>query len=475
MPQPDFLPQRISGRSLARAAQAVAVMDSGIRFMTVQTYRSSNPAMAAVRAPMVVGFWVMMLLAATILIWGALVPIDSAAVAKGTVVLLSNKKTVQHLEGGIIQAILVKEGDTVTAGQPLIRLSNANADANNNLLLEQLYAARATQSRLVAERDNQQAVAFDADMVQSAKTNDDIAKAVAAQAHLFESEEGGQKAKLAVLDQRIAQSEEEISGLKSQLTSTDGQMKLYAEETNTVQVLLKKGYDTKPHLLDLQRHLDELQGNKGRYEADIAKAQQNIIETHMQTINQQKEFETKVAQDLRDAQAQIADLGNKLRSAKDVVDRTLITAPVGGIVTGLKYHTTGGVIAPGTPIMDIVPQDDLLVIEAKVKPSDISVVRNGLDARVIFTSYKTRSTPKIPGKVTQVSADTFSDDRSMQASPYYTVRIEVDKHFLQSLKKPIELYPGMPAEVMIRTGSRSFLSYLFRPIADSMHSAFREE
>jgi HlyD family secretion protein len=461
-------------KSSPRVIRAFEVMDGSIRFMTRRTHPSTNPAMAAVRAPLVAGLWVMLILAGTILVWGALAPIDSATVAKGTIVLLSNKKVVQHLEGGIIEEILVKEGDAVTANQPVMRLSNATATANLNILQGQFYAAQAAEARLLAERNGSGSIDFDEHMIEFAKTDEEVAKVMVAQTHLFLSEMEAQQAKLSVLDQRIAQSQEEIVGLRSQIDGLSEQMKLYSEEISTVEALLKQGHDTRPHLLELQRRQSELQGNRGQFEANILKSEQNIIETRMQIINQQKEFETKVSQDLKDAQAQIADLKDKLNSANDVVDRTVITAPTGGIVNGLKYHTSGGVIAPGTPIMDIIPQNDLLVIEAHVKPNDISAVHTGLNARIVFTSYKMRTTPKVPGKVTQVSADTFSDDKSLQAAPYYAVHIEIDKKFLQNIETPIELYPGLPADVLILTGSQSFLSYLFSPIIDSMHSAFRE-
>jgi HlyD family type I secretion membrane fusion protein len=462
-------------RTGINSGHMVAVLDKGAKFMTQGQISLENSAIAAVRMPLVVGFWVMLALALVILIWGVLVPIESAAVAKGSVMLLSNKKTVQHLEGGIIKDILVKEGDMVSAGDPLIMLNDTAATANLNVLQGQLYVARASELRLIALRDQLPEIEFDDDMVEKSKSDDNLVKVMTAQVQLFDSEKSGQEAKMAVLNQRIAQSEKEIEGLKSQIEGASKQIESYGEETDTVQTLLKKGYDTKPHLFDLQRRQSELIGNRGQYDASIAKIEQNIIETKMQVINQQKEFETKNSENLRDIQAQIADLQDKLMAARDVADRSLITAPVSGIVTGLKYHTAGGVIAPGTPIMDIVPQDDLLVVEMHVKPNDISSVHAGQDARVIFTSYKMRTTPKIPGKITQVSADIFTDEHGAQPNSYYLARVEVDKKFLQHMEKHIELYPGMPADVLIRTGSRPFISYLFKPITDSMHSAFREE
>jgi HlyD family secretion protein/epimerase transport system membrane fusion protein len=454
---------------------SIAVMDKCIGFMIRSSYRSPNSVVRQTRVPVVAGLWVLLALTLVMVIWGMLVPIESAAVARGNVVLLSSKKVIQHLEGGIIKEIFVKEGDHVKAGQELMRLSDTAATAARDIVLQQINAARAANSRLIAERDKLPEVVFDKDIIELGKTNPEVAKIITTQTNLFASEIEMQKAKLAILDQRIAQSHEEIGGLESQIDGTSGQLNLYDEEMDMVQKMYDKGYDTKPHLLEVHRHHDELRGNRGQYEAQVAKVEQNIAETKISIIDQQNEFQTKVGQELKDVQAQITDLETKLRAAKDVVDRTKITAPVGGIVMGLKYHTSGGVVSPGTPIMDIVPQDDQLIIEVHVKPTDIANVHAGLDARVIFSAYKMRNTPKVPGKVTQVSADVFTEERSMNPSSYYVARVEVDKNFLAHMQKHIELYPGMPADVMIKTGSRSFIGYLFKPITDSMHSAFREE
>lgn len=461
--------------AMVTVQRGLNVMDTGIRFMASPHYDPANPAISVVRKPLVAGLWMLLALTLVILVWGMLAPLDSAAVARGTVMLLSNKKSVQHLEGGIIQDLLVQEGDRVNAGEPLVILNDTAASASRDLLQGQLFVARATQSRLVAERDGLEDITFDTDLVEGAKNSEALAKIIANQKRLFTTGREAQAAKLAILQQRIAQSEESMNGLQAQKQGTAEQNALLDQEIATVKELLDSGYATKTRLFELERHKSELQGSHGQYEGEIGKLQQTIAETKMEIVNQQKEFEAKNSEGLRDAQAQIADLTDKLRAAKDVAERTIITAPVSGIVTGLKFHTVGGVVAPGATLMDIVPQDDRLIIEARVRPTDISTVHAGLDARVIFTAYKMRSTPKVPGKVTLVSADTFTEPNTNPPISYYTARVEVDKTFLKSMEKKIELVPGMPAEVMINTGSRSFLAYLFQPITDSMHRAFREQ
>lgn len=450
-------------------------MDIGTKFLMDKNYECKNPAISAVRTPLVVGCWVMLIFTSITIIWGAYAPIDSAAVAKGTVTLLSNKKTIQHLEGGIIEEIFVKDGDIVKKGQPLIRLDNVAAIANRDMVQGQLYLARATESRLIAESDNLGEVNFSSDMLEKSKSDEALAKILASQTSLFNSHISAQESKIAALNERINQFKEQIKGQMVQKDSTQSQLNLLRRNLASVETLVKKGYDTRTHLLSVQRTEKELEGNLGLYDSEIAKINQSITETEITITNQKHNFEITIADGLRDVQAQISDLTDKLRAAQDVVSRALIAAPSSGTVNGLKYHTIGGVIEHGVPIMDIVPQDDQLIIEARVKPTDIDVVHSGLDTLVVFTAYKSRTTPKVLGKVIQVSADRLSDMQSSPPDLYYLARVEVDKKFLSKMAKHIELYPGMPADVLIRTGSRSFLNYLFSPITDSTHRAFREE
>lgn len=458
-----------------KVARMMESVDTGVHFMIDREYKLDNPALAATRGPLVAGLWVMLAIVLLAFIWGALAPIDSAAVARGNVVLLSNKKTIQHLEGGLIEEILVKEGDLVKPDQPLVRLRDTAAVAQRETLQGQLWVARATEARLIAERDGLEEIQFDAEMLKQSEDNTELAKAIAAQKRLFESQRDAQAAKLGALRQRIAQANEQVSGIKAQIESIDGQLALIVDEVGSVQNLYEKGYATKPRLLSLKRRQEELGGNRGQYESEVAKVGQKITETEMEIINLENEYAAKNSSDLRDTQVKIVDLEERLSAAQDIALRTLITAPTGGIVTGLKYHTIGGVVQPGTPIMDLIPQDDQLVIEARVQPGDIDVVHAGMDAKVVLTAYKARSTPRLPGKVTQVSADKFTDERGLHAESYYIARVEVDKSYLEKSEAKLELYPGMPADVLIRTGSRSFLSYLFKPITDSVHRAFREE
>jgi HlyD family secretion protein len=428
-----------------------------------------NEVMQFARPSIVFGIWTLIIVFGFFGLWSAIAPLDSAAVAKGTIVVSSSKKTIQHLEGGIIREILVKEGDSVKAGQPLIRLSETAAKSRYETLISQYYASLALENRLIAERDNHSAVTFSQELLDS--KNPEAANAVTSQEGLFITRKDQVNGKIAVLNQRKAQFVDQIKGLEAQQLAAQGQLKLVKDEINIVDTLLKSGNANRPRLLALQRRQAELQGIRGQYLSEIAKARQSITEAEMEIINTRNDRLNDIMKELRETQVLVADLREKVKAATDVADRLIITAPTDGVVNGLIYHTIGGVIAPGTPIMDIIPQNDKLVIDAQVLPQNIDEVHTGLTARIRLTGFRSRTTPIVEGKVVTVSADKFTDKANPNLS-YYIARVEIDK-IPHGLKE--KLYPGMPADVLIVTGTRTFLHYLLGPISDTLNNAFREQ
>lgn len=431
-------------------------------------------ASSAVKAPIYFGMVVCAIFFGIFGFWAATAPLDSAAIAPGTVVLASNKKTVQHLEGGIIDKILVKEGDVVTKGQALIKLSSTTADARKVLLTNQITSAEAREIRLKAERTNAKEITFPDSMTKS-DGNLELAEIVDGERRLFYSHQKMITGQTGILNQRIAQRHEEINGLKELVLSMEQRLKFIIEERNNVAKLVKKQQATKPRLLALQRKHAELKGIKGQYTANIAQAEQAITESEQEKLNLSINMLNKVEEQLRETQNQLSDLYERRRAAADILDRTVITAPQSGIIANMQYHTadSSGVIPPGSPILDIVPQDDALVIEARVTPMDIDVVRKGLQSRVRLTAFKSRSVPTLNGTVIHVSADKLIDQNT--GIPYYKAKIEIDEQMLASLAEHVELYPGMPADVLIVTGERTFFEYLLSPISDSINKAFKEQ
>ncbi len=423
-----------------------------------------------------VGMFALLLFFGVFGLWSAIAPLNSAAVAGGHVILDSNRKTIQHLEGGIIKEILVKEGDKVKKGEALVRLDETAAQARLDLLSGQSIAARATEARLLAERDNREDIVFPDDLLRLEQTHHAVVEEnLDSQRRLFDSRRKNVEGQIAILHQKIEQFKKEIEGLKSQKNSADEQIGFLQEEIGAVRKLLASGNASKPRLLALERNKAAIDGERGDYVARISRSQQSIAEAEISMINLRNDFLNDVVGELRETQVQIADLEERIRASADTVVRINILAPISGVITGLKVHTLGGVIAPGEPIMDIVPQDDKLIVEAKVQPRDIDVVRAGLIARVRLSAYKSRKVPPVEGTVQQISADRFQDERTGEA--YYLARIEISYDELDKLKKleEVELYPGMPADVLIVTGSRTFLSYMFTPLTDSLSHAFREQ
>lgn len=441
----------------------------------VSGYKGDNPAIAAVYLPYRKSLYMIVAVSLVIIVFGLFVPVESAAIAKANVVVLSSRKTVQHLEGGIVDRILVKEGDVVKIGQPLVEISDVAPKANRSIFYKDLHATQITEARLTALRDNKETLEFGEELTKAIEADEAIKQMADEQTALSKTQRENYLGKLEALSLRIKAANEEISGLQAQVKSAGGQLVFIEDEISTMKSLISDGLSTKPRLLELSRNREKLRGDKGQYTAAIAKIRQNISELEVEILNLKNDFATRNSDELRDTQSKISGLSEKLRAATDVVERTTVTSPSEGVVTGLEFHTEGGVVAPGAPIMDIVPQSDELVVDARINPNDIDVVVTGLEAHIVFSAYKTRSMPRFTGKVSRVSADSFTEQQGLQQASYYLAQIKVDREQLASLANQIKLYPGMPVDVYIHTGSRSFLGYMFAPITDSLHRAFREE
>lgn len=459
---------------LAAGSNALVTLDKSIHFISSsKDSKTDNEVLNTARGPLVFGVWVVIILVGFFGLWAVLAPLDSAAVAHGTVVVDTNRKTIQHLEGGIIEEILVKDGQKVQAGQALMRLDDTTAKARLDLIQGQLFSARAAEARLVAERDESDAVVLSDEIRKEAK-RPELAKILDSQLRLFDARRVATKGQIDVLNQQISQLDDEITGLAAQVDSSTNQLAFIEEEIAVVKKLLEKGNANKPRLLALQRQGALLAGNKGEYQARIAQARQEIGRAKLEISNIRSKFLNDVVTELKETQVNIADLEERKRAAKDVLDRTVISASEEGVVTDLQFHTIGGVISAGAKIMDIVPQDEKLTVEARISLQDIDVVHAGLRARVRLTAYKRRETPILEGVVEQVSADKLFDNITRES--YYKARVVMDEDMMRHLtNKNIQLYPGMPVDVLIVTGTRTFMAYLISPITDTFVKAFREQ
>lgn len=403
--------------------------------------------------------------------WSATAPLTSAAVAPGQIIVQGNRKRVEHLEGGIVKEILHRDGDFVEAGEPVVRLDDTRARATYDLLQGQYRAALALEARLVAERDGADRIDFPPDLMEVARQDPKVAQIVVAQNNIFEARRSTLEGQIKILQQRIAQAREEIAGLEAQEKSEARQLALIDEELVDVEQLVEKGLQRKPHLLALKRTKAAIEGSRGEHLAEIARARQKIGEATLAILDLKNQKLNAVVDGLREAQERIADLTERVRAAEDILVRTTIRAPQSGVIVGSKVHTVGGVIEPGLPLMEIVPQNDKLIVETKVRPEDIDSVHTGLPAHVRLSGLNRRTTPSIDGEVVYVSADRLSDPET--GIGYFRADVEVEAASVEALG--ITLTPGMPAQVLIVTGERTAFDYLISPLADRFASAFKEE
>ncbi len=431
---------------------------------------SDEPAVpVGVRAPVLLGFATIFLFFGGFMGWAAVAPLDSASIAPGVVKVESDRKTVQHLEGGIVREINAREGDRVRAGEVLIRLDDTQPRASLDLLHVRMMAAIALDARLVAERDGRNIVTRPI-RLRNGPDDATAREIIDAQIRIFDARRETMSDQIAILGQRIAQFAEEINGLNGQIGAEERQIALLDQEIKSMAELVAKGVAPRPPYLELQRRLAELEGMRSQNLARIAQVGQSIGETRLQIAGLRTARTDEVVQQLRDTQAEQFDLAERIRSAQDILRRTEIRAPIDGKIVALKVHTPGGVIGPGEPLLDLVPSDDRLVIDARVDPRDIDVVHAGLRALVRLTAFNQRNLPPLEGIVTSVSADRLTDERTGQA--YYLVRVEPDEILVQAQGA---IQPGMQAEVMIVTGARTALESFLNPISRSLNRAFRED
>ncbi|WP_407180637.1 HlyD family type I secretion periplasmic adaptor subunit [Bradyrhizobium sp. STM 3562] len=418
-----------------------------------------------------VGFRILLLAALLGGSWFALMPLAAAVVVPGNLVVQSNVKAIQHPTGGVVAAINVHDGSRVQAGDLLMRLDATQAQAGLQMVSKQLDEVRAKIARLVAERDGLTEMEVPAELARRS-TDETVKSLLASESSLFKARSSARRSQKDLLQSRVAQLTEEISGLQSQLDSKGRQLELIAGELTGVQELYDKHLVPLARLTALQRESARIDGERGQLVSGIAETESKIGEAKLQIVRMDQDFRTDVVKELGEAQGKEAELVERSIAARDLLDRIEIRAPVAGVVHQLAAHTIGGVIRGGDTIMEIVPDTEDLLVEARLQPKDIDQVRTGGPAYVRFSAFNQRITPQLTGTVSYVSADTSRDQQTN--SPYFTVRVVLSDQERRRLAGQ-QLVPGMPAEVFMQTGSRTMMSYLFKPIADQMRRAFVEQ
>jgi HlyD family type I secretion membrane fusion protein len=429
------------------------------------------PELPPVGRPVLMGIMLTLFGFGGLSVWATLAPLASAAVAPGIVTADTNRKTVQHLDGGVIAEISARDGDRVEARQVLMRLDDLETRSVVTLLEGQRRAYAAQEARLLAERDGRDTLVFPDDLA-ALRSSADMAEILSGQERIFQSRRVSLEGRADVTRQRIAQYQAQIKAFEAQFDAGRRQLDLIREELKDVEELTAKGLERKPRLLALKRQAAGLDGEQGEFQNNMAQAREAIAEAEMEILRIRADRQSEIAAELREVQTQLAQVMEKLAAAQIRQGRRDVLAPEAGTVLNLRYFAPGAVVPPGGPILDLVPRDDSLVVEARVKPSDIDVVHVGLPAKIVFSAFKSRTTPQIDGKVTRVTADALKDERTGEF--YYVARVAADPAQLEKLSD-VHLQAGMPAETLIITGERTVLQYLIQPIRDTFRSALREQ
>ena len=403
--------------------------------------------------------------------WAALAPISSAAVAHGYVVVESSRKTIQHLEGGIVEDIKVKEGDLVQAGDLLLTLAPIQAQAKRDALRRELINLWAAEARLKALLSGAGQPDFPPQLTELSG-DPLVGDILRAQEELFATARTSIEGQVSVLQQRIDQYGSQIRSIEQLVKGYDQQLSTLAQQRKDTEYLVEQRLTRKSDLFDLDRQIASLRAQRGSDTARIEQVRQGIGETEMQIIAAKDDFRDKQAQELDTVRSRSAEIEQSYKTAQDVLERQEVRAPVTGTIVDLKYHTNGGVVGPAQPIMEIVPLGDRMMIEARISPLDIDEVYPGLPVSVRLTAFRMRTTPTLDGKLITVSADQLQDERT--GMPYYKGMVELPPEAFKGLPKEIKLYPGMPADAMIKLHDRTFVDYILGPFEQSMHRAFRE-
>lgn len=458
---PRALPEDGDGEAVhpAPAGDSVAVEETAQEELVLET--SDN-------GPRRVGMIIIAVVFGGFGLWSLLAPLDSAALAPGTVTVEAHRKAVQHLEGGIVRDILVRDGGLVEEGEPLLRLDDTQPRAELGIVMGQYFNAKALDDRLASERDGLDEPRFSDELLEADDPR--AGEAMKNQIEIFRARRSDRLGEISVLEQRIGQLESQIEGLGSLVAAKEDVVSLLDEEIADLTELLSDGFADKQRLRELQRSRAATLGEIADHRASIAGAEVRIGETRLEILQLNKRFITEVVDQLAEAQAKVFDLTERRGALEDRVTRTVLRAPVSGVVLGMNTHTIGGVIKPGDTLLEIVPGVRELVIDARIQPQDIDRVSIGAEADVRFSAFK--NTYTIVGELTRVSADALYDEQNRVS--YYSARVKISEEELARLDG-LQLLPGMPAEVFINTGERTLFQYLVTPASNMFARSLIEE
>jgi HlyD family type I secretion membrane fusion protein len=403
-------------------------------------------------------------------VWLVLAPLAGAVIAAGFVKIDMNRKVVQHQEGGIVKQILVRDGERVRQGQVLVVIDDVKLDATLDLLRAQHDGERAKAARLEAERAFLAAVAFPPEL---AKRSDEpkVAEFLQREIALFRARRQALDSQVEVLRKQIRQTGDEAKALGAQVAAEERALKSQKEELVLNEKLASQGFVQRTRLMQLERGVSEYEARLEEHRAELAKTGQRTSELELRILAQRNTYVQSATDELKEISTRLFDLEERLRPSKDAADRQRITSPIAGVVVGQRVFSSGAVVGPREVLMEIVPEDKTLIVEVRIRPEDINHVRMGSDAEVRLTAYQSRTTPLVAGSVTYVAADRAQDQQT--GAPYYVVHVDVPASALEQAGK-LRMTAGMPAEVYIRTDSRTPFDYLLAPVTAYLRRGMRE-
>ncbi len=406
------------------------------------------------------------------LLWAGIAPLDQGVPASGQVVVTGNRKTVQNLGAGKVEAILVKDGDKVKGGDIVVRLDPTQARAQHEVARSQWFVAKAAEARLLADMQGRNEIAFPEDLLRD-RDDPRAASAMAVQTHLLRTRQTGLQAELSALKNSLAGLQSSAKGIDATKRAKEEQFKLLLAELQGLRELAAEGYLPRNRLSEQERLLAQLGGAISEDIGNLGRTQQAIAETRMRIVAREQEYRKDVESALAEIQKEVTSLDSRLEGLVFDLANTEIRAPADGVVVGLNVHTVGGVLPAGTPLMDVVPRNEPLRIDVQLPTHLIDKVKIGLPVEITFPAFNQRTTPQIPGEFSQVAADATNDPQG-RLPPHYRGQVIVTAEGMKKLVTH-DIKPGMPADVFIKTGERTMLNYLFKPLADRMRSALTEE
>lgn len=403
--------------------------------------------------------------------WAAVAPIAKAVIAVGLVKVDSNRKRVQHEQGGVVSEILIKDGDRVLKGQALLKLDQTHAKASLGIVQSRLALRQAELARLTAERDKAEAISFPDELVEK-QDEKEIHEVLDGQRRIFASRAESLKGRVAILEKQIEQLRQQSNGVRAQQVASQQQLKIVSAELKDAQGLLEKGFVKKPQITTLEREVARLGGEIGEFKADNAGLQRAVSEKKQAILQTENDHYGAIVDELKAVQEDYLNLKERYDAASYVLDHVEVRSPASGVIVDLSVYSSGQVIGPGETLLEIVPDNEALVVEAKVNTMDVDNLALGQTADLRFGGLDQNKVPVLHGQVEYVSADILTDESTGAA--YYQARISVGAEQLARMDG-VDLQPGMPVEVIIKTGERTVLQYLTKPIASAMSKAWKED